>query len=53
MKKILVTGSSGFITGYLVPELLNNYPDNMHQAVSWWIKHKRDLGIKIMRQVNE
>jgi UDP-glucose 4-epimerase len=24
MKKILVTGSSGFITGYLVPELLNN-----------------------------
>jgi hypothetical protein len=36
----------------IVPELLNNYPDNMHQAVSWWIKHKRDLGIKIMRQVN-
>ena len=36
----------------IVPELLNNYPENMHQAVSWWIKHKRDLGIKIMRQVN-
>jgi hypothetical protein len=37
----------------LVPELLNNYPENMHTVVSWWIKYKRDLGIKIMRQVNE
>jgi hypothetical protein len=36
----------------IVPELLNNYPENMHQAVSWWIKQKRDLGIKIMRQIN-
>jgi len=36
----------------IVPELLNNYPENMHEAVCWWIKYKRDLGIKIMRQVN-
>ena len=37
----------------LVPRLLENYPQNMHTMVSWWIKYKRDLGIKIMRQVNE
>jgi len=36
----------------VVPELLNNYPQNMHDAVCWWIKYKRDLGIKIMRQIN-
>jgi len=37
----------------LTPELLNQYPKNMHKVVSWWIKYKRDLGIKVMRQVNE
>jgi hypothetical protein len=37
----------------LVPELLDQYPGNMHTIVSWWIKYKRDLGIKVMRQVNE
>ena len=37
----------------LMPELLNQYPKNMHKVVAWWIKYKRDLGIKIMRQVNE
>lgn len=37
----------------LTPELLEQYPNNMHKVVSWWIKYKRDLGIKIMRQVNE
>jgi hypothetical protein len=36
----------------IVPELLNNYPQNMHDAVCWWIKYKRDLGIRIMRQIN-
>lgn len=36
----------------LIPELLNEYPANMHNIVSWWIKYKRDLGIKIMRQIN-
>jgi hypothetical protein len=36
----------------IVPELLNDYPQNMHDAVCWWIKYKRDLGIKIMRQIN-
>jgi hypothetical protein len=24
----------------------------MHDVVAWWIKYKRDLSIKIMRQVN-
>jgi hypothetical protein len=38
---------------YLVPELLNQYPRNMHKVVCWWMKYKRDLGIKIMRQINE
>jgi len=37
----------------LVPALLNQYPHNMHKVVCWWMKYKRDLGIKIMRQINE
>jgi hypothetical protein len=37
----------------IVPSLLNEYPHNMHQVVSWWIKYKRDLSIKIMDQINE
>jgi hypothetical protein len=37
----------------MVPNLLNDYPNNMHKVVSWWIKYKRDFSIKIMRQVNE
>ena len=36
----------------LVPKLLKEYPNNMHKLVAWWIKYKRDLGIKIMGQVN-
>ena len=37
----------------LIPEILSEYPANMHRVVSWWIKFKRDLGIKIMEQINE
>jgi hypothetical protein len=36
----------------LLPELLNNYPFEMHQIVCWWIKYKRDLFIELMRQIN-
>jgi hypothetical protein len=36
----------------LVPELVSQYPTDMHKVVTWWIKYKRDLGIKIMEQVN-
>jgi hypothetical protein len=36
----------------LLPELLESYPNNMHRVVGWWIKYKRDLGIKIMEQLN-
>jgi len=36
----------------LLPELLNNYTSEMHQIVCWWIKYKRDLFIKLMRQAN-
>ena len=34
-------------------KLENNYPANMHRAVSWWIKQKRDFAYKIMEQINE
>jgi hypothetical protein len=37
----------------IVPNLLNDYPNNMHKVVCWWIKYKRDFSIKIMEQVNE
>jgi hypothetical protein len=36
----------------LLPDLLIDYPRNMHQVVCWWIKYKRDFSIKIMRQIN-
>jgi len=36
----------------LAPELLGHYPTNMHKIVTWWIKYKRDLGIKSMGQIN-
>jgi hypothetical protein len=37
----------------VIPQLLEQYPANMHQAVSWWIKQKRDFAYKIMEQINE
>lgn len=37
----------------ITSELLNDYPNNMHRVVSWWIKYKRDLSLKIMGQINE
>jgi len=37
----------------ILPEILNEYPNNMHQIVCWWIKYKRDLGIKIMGSLYE
>jgi len=36
----------------MLPGILSEYPKNMHKVVSWWIKYKRDLSIKIMEQVN-
>ena len=36
----------------IIPVLLENYPQNMHQVVCWWIKYKRDLSIEVMRQAN-
>lgn len=29
-------------------EIMNDYPANMHKAVCWWIKYKRDFANKIM-----
>ena len=37
----------------LVNHLSVEYPANMHKAVSWWIKQKRDFAYKIMEQINE
>jgi hypothetical protein len=37
----------------VVSQLLMDYPANMHRAVSWWIKQKRDFAYKIMEQINE
>lgn len=37
----------------ITDKLLNNYHENMHQTVAWWIKYKRDFAIKIMEQVYE
>ena len=37
----------------LMVELNKNYPANMHSAVAWWIKYKRDLFNTIMEQINE
>jgi hypothetical protein len=36
----------------MLPSILKDYPKNMHNVVAWWIKYKRDLSIKIMRQIN-
>jgi len=38
--------------GILIEEALTNYPANMHKAVSWWIRYKRDFAYKIMEEVN-
>jgi hypothetical protein len=37
----------------LVSKLNKGYPANMHKAVAWWIKQKRDFSYKIMEQINE
>ena len=37
----------------LLPSLIDKYPNNMHQVVCWWIKYKRDLSLRIMRDLYE
>jgi hypothetical protein len=37
----------------LMVNLSSNYPHNMHKAVSWWIKFKRDLFNTLMEDINE
>lgn len=36
----------------LLKDILKEYPNNMHKAVAWWIKYKRDLANTFMRQIN-
>jgi hypothetical protein len=33
-------------------EIMNDYPTNMHKAVCWWLKYKRDFAFKIMEHLN-
>ena len=52
-KKIPVDGINNWKDiKMLLPGILKEYPQNMHKAVAWWIKYKRDLSIKIMEQIN-
>jgi hypothetical protein len=37
----------------IIEKEVSDYPANMHRAVSWWIKYKRDFAYKIMEQINE
>ena len=37
----------------MIPSLINNYPNNMHQVVCWWLKYKRDFSTNIMRDLYE
>ena len=39
--------------GDILSSTIEEYPNNMHRAVSWWIKYKRDFSNKIMEQINE
>lgn len=34
----------------MIPELLEDYPNNMHHITAWWIKYKRDTRNKIEEQ---
>jgi hypothetical protein len=37
----------------IIPEMIERYPDNMHQVVGWWLLYKRNFANKIMEQLNE
>ena len=36
----------------ILSNLMNEYPANMHMAVCWWLKYKRDFAFKIMEDLN-
>jgi len=36
----------------LIPELLEDWPRNVHQQTAWWIKWKRDFKHKVLEQLN-
>lgn len=36
----------------LVPEMLADYPHNLHKQTAWWIKYKRDLVTKVIEDLN-
>jgi hypothetical protein len=46
------TNNWNMLLDILVTET-DNYPANMHKAVAWWIRYKRDFTNKIMEQINE
>lgn len=37
----------------MLPDLISNYPNNMHQVVCWWLKYKRDFSLRVMRHLHE
>jgi hypothetical protein len=37
----------------IVPDLVAEYPANMHRVVAWWLRYKRNFGLKIMEAVHE
>jgi hypothetical protein len=37
----------------MLPNLISDYPNNMHKVVCWWIKYKRDFSIEIMKDIYE
>jgi hypothetical protein len=45
--------SNWFLLKEILPDILDEYPNNMHRVVSWWIKYKRDLSFKLMSDINE
>jgi hypothetical protein len=36
----------------LVPEILEDWPRNMHQQTAWWTRYKRNFKNKILEQLN-
>jgi len=40
------------LPGY-IEDVLNNWPDIMHQQTAWWINYKRDFAYKVLEQLND
>ena len=36
----------------LIPEILEDYPNNLHKQTAWWINYKREFAYKVMEQLH-